>query len=123
MTEPGLWDLDDVARLAIKPGERGRVERALIRALEAAAEAGHLIEEDLGLIGGALAGARAIDGAEKWPGLKGGYLVAQLLTPYREALAALRLPAAVNPADDPRPPANVSDDAPNWLSDHYGTPE
>jgi len=96
----------------------------LTKAVQAATRDGRLITEDGGLVAAAMVAARALDDADAVRGLKGGYLVAQLMTPYREALHALRLPAEVEPADEPRPPAAGGDGqgAPSWLSDEFGTP-
>lgn len=120
-------ELFDVAELAAPDaGELGPVEAGLRAALTAATKPGrgHLVEEDLGLVGSALAGARALDAAvrnvRRDP--KGGYLVASLLTPYRETLAALRLPAAVAPLEDAPPPAPGGAEAANW-EDVFGRPE
>lgn len=119
-----LFDVDELAaHTAHRMGEPGRVERMLMVALRAGEAAGILVQEDLGLIGSALAGARALDLAERG-GAKGGpYATAALLTPYRETLAALRLPAAVEPTEDVRPPASGQGDVPSWLGEHFGTPE
>jgi len=118
-TAPALFD---VAPSPAAPTGPGRVELELDKALKAAWERQTLIDEDRGLIGGALAAARAIDNAERIGGLKGGYLIAQALTPYREALHALRLPAAVNPAEQPRGAAAAPSAVPDWLGDQFGTP-
>lgn len=117
-----LFDVDELA--AVQPSGPGRVERALIQALKAAASRGGLIEEDMGLIGGALAAARALDSADRIGGIKGGYLVAQAITPYREALHALRLPPALVPAEDPRQPAATDGaEGTDWLHAGFGTAE
>lgn len=126
MTEPnpqgGLFDVDALVAER-RPGELGRAERMLQTAIRAATERGVLIEEDAGLIGSALVGARALDNAERVGGLKGGYLVAQLQTGYRETLQALRLPAEVAPAETPRNPDSSHPDLSSWLGDAFGTPE
>lgn len=114
--EQGLFDVDEVPR---PPGSIGRVEGGLMRAVKAGQEAGTLVEEDLGLIGAALVGARALDAAERMA--KPAYAVAALLTPFRECLAALRLPAAVTPAAG-RVPTSDASDAPDWMRDAFGTP-
>jgi hypothetical protein len=118
----GLFDVDEVLAER-RPGELGRAEKMLAQAIRVAAENGALIREDLGMIGAALVAARALDNAERIGGLKGGYLVAQLQTPYRETLQALRLPAEVAPAEVPRNPAGDPADAADWLSADYGVPE
>ena len=121
--------LFDVAEVVAhpRPGEVGRCERALVVALQAGAESGQLRKEDLGMIGGALIAARALDDAERWAGSKGGgpYAVAAVLTPYREVLQALRLPAATAPEEGGGPPVppDGQGGTPSWLSDHFGTPE
>jgi hypothetical protein len=81
-----------------------------------------LVTEDWGLIGGALAGARALDMAERGGRGGGPYAVAALLSPYRETLQALRLPAELAPAEQPRPPAGTQPDASSLLGDWFGTP-
>jgi hypothetical protein len=103
-------------------GRPGRVEAMLLRAIAKARDAGTLVDEDLGLIGGALAGAHALDLAERGGKGSGPYAVAALLTPYREVLQALRLPAEVAPAEQPRPPAGTQPDASSLLGDWFGTP-
>jgi hypothetical protein len=121
-----LFDVAEVVAPA-RPGEVGRAERGLRRALEAGAVSGVLREEDLGMIGAALVAARALDDAERWAGSKGGgpYAVAAVLTPYREVLQALRLPAATVPEEAgsaPVPPDGQGG-TPSWLGDAFGTPE
>jgi hypothetical protein len=102
----------------------GRVEAGLIQAIRAAEEAGTVVPEDRGMIGGALVAARKLDRADADPSPKAGYLVAQLLTPYRETLAALRLPAALAPVAPPAPVATESQTStPDWLRDAFGTAE
>jgi len=113
---PGMEE-ETLAALT-KPGQ---AEEGLRRAIAAGWAAGTLVDEDAGLIGSALVGARALDAADRTPNAKTGYLVAALLTPYRETLAALRLPAAVTPSD-PRAPAASQTDTPDWLRDAFGTP-
>jgi hypothetical protein len=83
-----------------------------------------MLEEDLGMIGAALVIARALDAAHAIGGKSGGYMAAQLATPYREMLTALRLPAPVAPMPIPaRGPAASAVDAPDWMRDAFGTPE
>lgn len=116
--------LFDVPELVLNPARCGRVEAGLQRALRAGHDAGTLVAEDAGMIGGALAAARALDGAEAIGGTKGGYLIAQLLTSYREALHSLRLPAQLTPATPPPPAATERQDTtPEWLRDSFGTAE
>lgn len=121
-----LFDVAEVVAPA-KPGEVGRAERGLRQALEAGAASGRLREEDLGMIGAALVAARSLDDAERWAGTKGGgpYAVAALLTPYREVLQALRLPAALAPEEGGTPPVapDGQGGTPSWLGDAFGTPE
>lgn len=119
-----LWDLDELLETR-SPGAVGQVESMLTRAVQAAVKLGKLGETDLGLLGGALAGARSLDIALRLPSIKGGYLVAQLLTPYREVCQALGIPEAVSPADAPeaRPAGERQQDDPDWFRDTFGTPE
>lgn len=119
----GLWDVDEL--LAVRsPGHVGQVERMLTEAVQEAVRIGKLAKTDLGLLGGALAGARSLDVAMSLPSIKGGYLVAQLLTPYRETCQALGLPRAVVPDDGegPQVPGNGQPQDGDWLGDHFGTP-
>lgn len=120
--QAALWDVDELLA-ARTPGAIGQCETMLQDAVQEAVKLGRLHKTDLGLLGGALAGARSIDVAMRLPSLKGGYLVAQLLTPYREACQALGLPQAVVPADAPEPAASGQQELPDWLSDHFGTAE
>jgi hypothetical protein len=102
----------------------GRTEAGLRAAIAAGEAAGTVVEEDRGMIGAALVAARKLDRADADPTPKAGYLVAQLLTPYRETLAALRLPAALAPIAPPAPAATESQTGtPDWLRDAFGTPE
>jgi hypothetical protein len=111
------------------PPERGRVGRtelALLASIRAGQTAGTLVPEDAGLIAGALVAARALDAAEQGkPGewRPQPYAVAALLTPYRETLQALRLPAAVEPTAAPPPAAGTPADASSLLGDLFGTPQ
>lgn len=121
--QAALWDLDELlaARTA---GHVGQVEKMLTEAVQEAVKLQKLAKTDLGLLGGALAGARSLDVAMLLPSVKGGYLVAQLLTPYREVLQALGLPQAVSPADpDEAPAPNRPTEDGDWLGDHFGTAE
>jgi hypothetical protein len=117
----GLFAAGELEALAASPGVIGRVERLLRVALTEAARNSLLIKEDLGLVGSALAGARALDAAERG-GAKGGpYAVAALLTPYRETLQALRLPIALTPADGAAPMGGDGQSAViQALSDEFG---
>lgn len=114
-----LFATDDLAALRRPVGE---VEAGLRAAVTAGWEAGTLVEEDRGLIGAALVAARKLDAADRMHDKAGGYLVAQLLTPYRESLAALRLPAALTPVPPP-PPAESQTGTPDWFREHFGTAE
>lgn len=124
---PSLFDLDAVLEDSpAGPWKPGRVELLLTAAIKAAVAAGRLIVEDAGLIGSALAGARALDVAERTAGKGGGpYATAALLTPYRETCNALRLPAPVEPDDSPRlpVPTNGQGDLSSLLGDAFGTAE
>lgn len=119
--------LFDVPELAADITKLGRAEAGLIRAVRAGEVSGTLIAVDAAAVGAALIAARALDRADKPLGLgnvKDGYLVAQLLTPYREMLHSLRLPAALTPAAPPPPdPGNGQDQTPDWLRDAFGTAE
>ena len=116
-----LFGAEELEALAVSPGAVGRVERLLRVALQTAAVAGVIVKEDLGLVGSALAGARALDAAERG-GAKGGpYAVAALLTPYRETLQALRLPMAMTPVDGAAPLAGDGQSGViQALSDEFG---
>jgi hypothetical protein len=116
----GQTELFGLPELSAQPaGGMGRAESALLQALKAA---DHLDDIDAGLVGAALVAARALDKAELQPGTKGGYLVAQLLKPYQEALAGLRLPAAMLPAGGPAgvPKPGVPDNVAQLLGDAFG---
>jgi hypothetical protein len=117
----GLFDVDELLE-ARTPGRLGQYERMLQEAVKAATAAGKLGAVDLGMLGGALAGARSLDVAMALPSIKGGYLVAQLLTPYREVLQALGLPAPPDPGESQPAPVGQQDQT-HWLSDHFGTAE
>jgi hypothetical protein len=120
MTDDGaLFGAEEVAAL---PHRAGAVEAGLAAAAEAAWAAGTLVAEDRGMLGAAMVAARKLDAADRMADKAGGYLVAQLLTPYRETLQALRLPAALSPVTAP-PPAGSQTDTPDWFSDAFGTPE
>lgn len=114
----GLFDVADVD--PTPKGGRGRTELALEVAIAAAEADGRLKAEHGGLVGGARAGARALDVAERQVG-KGVYAVAQLLKPYADVLAQLGLPAAIVPDPD-RPPTGGAVIVPEWLSSEFGTP-
>jgi hypothetical protein len=110
---------------AVPRGGPGPAEAALRVAVTAATEAGRLDPEvDGPLAAAALVAARALDNADRVGGLKGGYLVAQSLTGYRECLHALRLPTAIAPGGVPLPkPQNGHTDLSELLGDSFGTPE
>jgi hypothetical protein len=116
-----LFDVDQLVD-AQPVGGVGRVERALRKALTRAAEAGIVTELDSGLIGGALAGAQALDVAARGGKSGGPYATAALLTPYRETLHALRLPQALVPSEGGPPAGNGQSDDASFLGDLYGTP-
>lgn len=126
MTADESGALFDVPELAADPARLGRVEAAVYAALRAGADAGTVLPEDAGLAAGALVAARALDVADRMmsnptQAKAAGYLVAQLLTPYREALHALRLPAELTPASPPAPNAgNGQDELASWLGDAFG---
>jgi hypothetical protein len=99
-------------------GGVGRTEQLLERTVEWAEKAGHLTEEDGALVGAARVAARALDAAEKLGG-KSPYAVASVLTPYRELLAALRLPADSNGG---KPAGGIGAQAEEWMARNFGTP-
>jgi hypothetical protein len=103
----------------VDPRRGGAAEAGLRRAIDGA---DHLIDEDAGLIGAALIAARALDAADRMPDAKRGYLIAQLMRPYQDALAGLRLPAAVEPAGGPRgvPQPGAPVDVASLLGDAFG---
>jgi hypothetical protein len=119
VSDDALFAADDVAALRHRPGV---VEAGLTAAVEAAVAAGTLVAEDRGMIGAAMVAARKLDAADRMADKAGGYLVAQLLTPYRETLQALRLPAALAPVTAPPPTGGQTDPA-DWLRDAFGAPE
>lgn len=119
--EAGLFDVVELR----EQQKAGRAEAALHRALAAAAEDGRLQPVDAALAAAALVAARALDNADRVGGLKGGYLVAQSLTGYRETLHALRLPAATLAVPVPLP-AEGHTDLSGLLGDlgnAFGTPQ
>lgn len=117
--EDALFAAEDVAALHRPVGE---VEVGLRSAVAAAWAAGTLVDEDRGLVGAAMVAARKLDAADRMSDKAGGYLVAQLLTPYRETLQALRLPTALAPASAPPPPDSHTG-TPDWLRDAFGSAE
>jgi hypothetical protein len=114
-----LFDLEGPAGPG--PGQPGRAEASLRRTLQAGVRDGTICDIDEALGEAALIGARALDVADRIGGLKGGYLAAQALPAYQKALHALRLPAEVTAAEQPRPPASGQTEPPSWLSDAFGT--
>lgn len=123
--------LFDVPELSAPPPERmGRAEAALYRSVQAGRDAGTLVGEDAALIGASLVAARGLDAAERGGVSKAGtrtgpqpYAIAALLTPYREALHALRLPAAIEPVHttgEPRPASAVPENLASLLGDQFG---
>lgn len=123
---PGLFTLE----AAVPSGGVGRAELGLEAAITAAS---HLGARDSALVGGARVAARALDNAERIGGLKGGYLVAQLLRPYQDALEALALVdlvtgkglAARDGEDqgDDGAGSPVPDAVPAWWGQEFGTPQ
>jgi hypothetical protein len=107
--------------LVVDERKAGRCEVALHLALTAGARDGTVVEVDAGLAAAALVAARALDRAERMD--KPAYAVAALLTPYREALHALRLPAAIGPAPAALPAAEGPTGTPDWLRDAFGNAE
>lgn len=116
-----------VVEAGVPPGGMGRAEQGLDKAVQAAA---HLGVRDSALVNGAYVAARALDNAERIGGLKGGYLVAQLLRPYQDALQALGLVDLVTGShgggggdgqgDGDGSP--VPDGVPAWWGQEFGTP-
>jgi hypothetical protein len=113
--------LFDVPELRLEQ-RAGRAERALHAAAAAGERDGTLLPTDAALLAAALFAARALDEADRVGGIKGGYLIAQSLTGYREALHALRLPTAIAPGAVPLPTGKQSG-TPSWVSDTFGTAE
>ncbi|KAA0925962.1 hypothetical protein [Rhodococcus sp. ANT_H53B] len=70
----------------------GRHEEKLELAVRTARDEGLLDDKDEALVSAARASARALDDAEGTP--KGGYITSQILAPYREILAELKLTPA-----------------------------
>lgn len=99
----------------------GRCEVSLHHALAAGIADGTVVGVDAGLAAAALVAARALDRADRMD--KAAYAVAALLTPYREALHALRLPAAIGPAPAALPTPEGQSGAPDWLRDAFGSAE
>lgn len=135
MSDDLVDDVDDgalfgVDELLVDVEQVGRCEAGTWHALKRGAATGVVIDLDSGLAAVALATARRLDEAERLGrlpagvGLKAGYLYAQLVPPYRELMQALRLPAAVEPAEEPRTPTPTGDGSvPAWVHDAVGTPE
>lgn len=99
--------------------EPGQAEHGLRLAATTAHDAGQLIEQDAALLSAAFIAARALDRADRMD--KPAYAVAALLTPYRETLNNLRLPAALDPVAAPAA-GKTSDGAPDWMHEQFGTP-
>lgn len=99
--------------------EPGQAEKGLQLAAAKAQEDGQLIEQDAALLSVAFIAARALDRADRMD--KPAYAVAALLTPYRETLNNLRLPAALDPVAAPAA-GKSSDGAADWMHDQFGTP-
>lgn len=100
-------------------GGPGQAEAGLAVSARRAAEEGQLIEQDAALLSAAFIAARALDRADRMD--KPAYAVAALLTPYRETLNNLRLPAALDPVPAAGP-AKQSDGAPDWMHEQFGRP-
>ena len=113
--------LFELPELVLDERKAGRCEVALHRALSAGIDAGTVVDIDAGLAAAALVAARALDRAERMD--KPAYAVAALLTPYREALHALRLPAAITPGGAPLPATDGQPGVPDWLRDAFGNAE
>lgn len=114
-----------VQELRPEAGKGGRVEAGTLAALRKGETDGVVIDLDAGLAAAALATARRLDEADRigstYGDLKAGYLFAQLVGPFRELMQALRLPAEVQPAEEPRgPQPGAGGTAPAWLDDLAG---
>lgn len=110
-----------LTELSPSPAARpGGCEVALHRALAAGVADGTVLEVDAGLAAAALVAARALDQADRMS--KPAYAVAALLTPYRETLHALRLPAAIVPGGPALPQPGPAE-TPEWLRDAFGRAE
>jgi hypothetical protein len=119
LVSEGLFEVPEVVT---GPAGPGRVEAGVLRSVNAAWNNGKLIDEDAGMVEGALLAARALDRAERLPDKSAVYAVAQLMRPWQDAMHALRLPEEVSPVPAPRAlAAETSDGTPNWLRD-LGTP-
>jgi hypothetical protein len=113
--------LFELPELVVDERKAGRCEVALHRALQAGIGDGTVVAIDAGLAAAALVAARALDRAERMD--KPAYAVAALLTPYREALHALRLPAPFTPGPAALPSADSPTGVPEWLRDAFGSAE
>lgn len=111
----GLFDVSSDREPA---GGRGRTEQLLDRAIAWGEKDGPLEQQDAGLVGGARVAARALDAAEKLGGKGSVYAVSALLTPYRELLAALRLPAPTEGVGS----KSLGAEAQAWMEREFGTP-
>lgn len=130
MTDDQVDDgaLFGVDELHVDASKAGRVEAGCLHALRKGETQGVVIDLDAGLAAAALATARRLDEADRigarYGDLKAGYLYAQLIGPYRELMQALRLPAEVQPAEEPRTPQpSAGGDVPAWLRDLAGNAE
>lgn len=113
----GLFDVDEKA----PAGGKGRTEQLLDKAVAWGEVSGPLEQQDAGLVGGARVAARALDAAEGLGGKASVYAVSALLTPYRELLAALRLPAPVEGMAGKG--AAIGAEAQAWMAENFGTPQ
>lgn len=116
MDAPALFDVHELRAEAaglVGPTEAGL--RAALEAAQAPAEDGRLTVLDAGLVGSALVGAQALDAAARQVRRdpKAGYLVAALLTPFREVCQAAGLPEPRESAGDTTPSGSG---APDWGS-------
>lgn len=129
-----LFDVPELVD-ALPPEKMGRAEAALYRSLRAGEQDGTLHAVDAALAAAALVAARGLDAAEHGARhvTKTGqvqhtgpqpYAIAALLTPYRDALHALRLPTAIAPAGVPLPdPKPEPGSWPDELRDLFGRAE
>jgi hypothetical protein len=113
-----------VDELAVAVHTVGRAEAGLVHALAQAEAEGIVTGLDAGAVGAALIAARSLDRAERLPDKSAVYAIAQSLTPYRELLHALRLPAAIAPGGVPLPSTTETKaGGPDWLHDLAGRPD
>jgi hypothetical protein len=104
-SEPALFGVPELLEGAHRAGPTEAGLRAALEAVTRPDRDGALPAEAAALVGSALVGARALDAAMRKVATdaKAGYLVAALLTPYRETCQAIGLPVPTEPAPAPAP--------------------